>query len=183
MTDIPKIKVSREEFAEALAYWLAKQVNTQALKETAKAFDLKDKPEELFGLNLKNKRDSDTLAKELFALNMWLIVHSCETVFEDTNKRNECLDMFHLIVYQKILGGTEEDFDQWKLAATVNYADYNEAIKTEGTPGPFWQLATVVNKNMFGKLNLDAFVQFQISVYASSTIKALLELISEYEIE
>jgi hypothetical protein len=181
--DDTKIKVSREKFAEVLSYWLANQVNTKALKETARALDLKDEPEELFGLDLKNKKDSDALARELFALNMWLIVYSCESIFEDIDKRNECLDRFHLIVYQRILGGTRQDFDQWKLSATVNYADYNEAMKTESPPGPLWQLATVVNKNMFGKLNLDAFVQFQISVYASSTIKALLELINKYEIE
>mgnify|MGYP001469098712 CR=1 FL=1 len=91
--------------------------------------------------------------------------------------------MLHLIVYQRILGGTKENFDQWKLSATVNYVDYNEAIKTDEPPGPLWQLAKVVNKNMFGKLNLDAFVQFEISAYVSSTIKALSEMINKYDIE
>jgi len=166
-----------------LCYWLANQVNTEAIQKLAKAFDAEDKPEELFGLSLKNKRDLDILTKELFALNMWIIVYSCELMFEDIAKRNECLDMLHLIVYQRILGGTKENFDQWKLSATVNYVDYNEAIKTDEPPGPLWQLAKVVNKNMFGKLNLDAFVQFEISAYVSSTIKALSEMINKYDIE
>jgi len=181
--DAPKIKVSRKEFAEVLSYWLGNQVNTQAIKQTAKALDLKDKPQELFGLNLKNKNDSSTLVEELFALNMWLIVYSCERIFEDIDKRNECLDIFHRIVYKRLLEGTEEDFDQWKLSATVRYVDYNEAMETESPPGSLWQLATVVNKKMFGQLNLDALVQFQISVYTSSTFKALEGLINKYDIE
>lgn len=180
--DDPKIKVSKEEFAEVLSYWLANQVNTKAIEQLAKALDLKDKPQELFGINLKNKKDSNTLAEELFALNMWLIVYSCEIIFEDIDKRNECLDTFHLIVYQRILEGNEEDFDQWKLSATARYIDYNEAMKIESPPGPLWQLATVVNKNMFGKLNLDALVQFQISVYVAESMKALEGLIRKYDI-
>jgi hypothetical protein len=183
MMAAPKVKVSREEFAQVLSYWLAKQVNTQAFKETAKDLDLKDKPQELFGLNLKNKKDSETLAEELFALNMWLIVYSCEIKSEDIDKRKEYLDIFHLIVYQIILEGTGEDFNHWKLAVTAKYADYNEAMKTESPLGPFWQLATVVSNNMSRKLNIDALIKYQISVYVSSTIEALLKLINEYDIE
>lgn len=163
--DDPKIKVSKEEFAEVLCYWLANQVNTKAIQQLAEVLDVEDKPQ------------------ELFALNMWSIVYSCERIFEDIDKRNECLDTFHLIVYQRILEGTEEDFGQWKLSVTAKYIDYNEAMETESQPGPLWQLATVVNKNLFGKLNLSALVQFEISAYASSTIKALLEMINKYDIE
>jgi hypothetical protein len=181
--DAHKIKVSREEFAEVLSYWLANQVNTKAIQQLAKAFDSKRKPPELFGINLKEKKNLNALAEELFPLNMWMIVYSCERIFEDIDKRNECLDTFHLIVYQRILEGTKEDFDQWKLAVTSKYLDYKEAMETKSQPGPLWHLATVVNKNLFGKLNLDALVQFEISSYASSTIKALLEMINKYEIE
>ena len=66
---------------------------------------------------------------------------------------------------------------------TVKYIDYNEAMKTESPPSPLWQLAKVVNKNLFGKVNLSAIIQFQISAYASSTIKALEGLINKYDIE
>lgn len=178
--DAPKIKVSREEFAEVLCYWLANQVNTKAIQQLAEVLDVEDKPQELFGINLKNKKNLNTLTEELFALNMWSIVYSCERIIEDIDKRNECLDTFHLIIYQRILKGTEENFNQWKLSATAKYIDYNEAMETEN---PLWQLATVVNKNLFGKLNLSAIVQFEISTYASSTIKALLEMINKYDIE
>jgi hypothetical protein len=178
--DTPKIKASREEFAEVLCYWLANQVNTKAIKQLAEVIDVEDKPQELFGINLENKKNLNILAEELFALNMWSIVNSCERMFENIDKRNECLDTFHLIVYQRILKGTEEDFDHWKLSLTARYIDYNEAMEAKN---PLWQLATVVNKNLFGKLNLSAIVQFEISTYASSTIKALLEMINKYDIE
>jgi hypothetical protein len=181
--DAPKIKASREEFAEVLCYFLANQVNTKAIQQLAKVIDVEGKPQELFGINIENKKNLNTLAEELFSLNMWMIVYSCERIFEDVAKRNECLDTFHLNVYQKILEGTEEDFGQWKLALTAKYIDYNEAMETESQPGPLWELAKVVNKNLFGKLNLSAIVQFEISAYASSNIKALMEMVNKYDIE
>jgi len=181
--DAPKIKASKEEFAEVLCYWLANQVNTKAIQQLAEILDVEDKPQELFGINLKDKKNLNTLAEELFSLNMWMIVYSCERIFENIDKRNECLDTFHLNVYQRILEGTEEDFGQWKLSLTAKYIDYNEAMETESQPGPLWHLATVVNKNLFGKLNLSFLVELEIGAYASSTIKALMEMINKYDIE
>jgi len=183
MMDDPKVKASKEEFAEVLFYCLASQVNTKTIQQLAKVIDVEDKPQELFGINIKNKENLNALAEELFSLNMWMIVYSCERIFEDIDKRNECLDTFHLNVYQRILEGTEEDFGQWKLSLTAKYIDYNEAMGTESQPGPLWQLAKVVNKNLFGKLNKSAIVQFEISAYASSNIKALLEMVNKYDIK
>jgi hypothetical protein len=181
--DAAKVKASREEFAEVLLYWLANQVNTKSIQQLAKIIDVEGKPEELFGINIKNKENLNKLAEELFALNMWMIVYSCERIFEDMAKRNNCLDIFHLNVYQRILEGAEGDFGQWKLSLTAKYIDYNEAMETESQPGSLWHLATVVNKNLFGKINLSAVVQFEISAYASSNIKALMEMINKYDVE
>ena len=138
MTNAPKIKVSRKEFAEVLFYWLAKQVNTKIIKQTAKLFDLKnksdkdfDETEELFGLNLKSKKEFSKLFEELFAVNMWSIVRTCERVFEDIDKRNEYLDMFHHLVYQRLIEGSGENFRQWMLSTTAKYIDYNKITETE----------------------------------------------------
>ena len=128
MKESPKIRVSRKEFAGVLSYWLAKQVNIEAIQQLAKTFDLKGIPREIFGINLKGKKELDTLTEELFALNMWMIVYSCERVLEDIKKRNDCLDAFHLIAYQRILGGIEENFNEWKLYITTKYIKYNEAM-------------------------------------------------------
>ncbi len=188
--DTQKVKVSKEEFAEALFYWLAKQVNTKTIKQTAKIFDLRDKEqkdssetEELFGLNLKNKRDFNKLVEELFALNMWLVVRACERVFEDVDKRDECLDIFHHLVYQRLIEGTGENLGGWMKLMGAKYIEYIKAMETEHPAGPAWVLVTVINKNLFGKVNLDAFVQFNIGVYVAESIKALEEAIKQYDIE
>lgn len=183
MTDTQRVKVSKEEFAEALFYWLVKQVNTKAIKQSAKLLDLKGKGHELFGRNLKSKEDSSKLVEELLALNMWLIARSCQRVFEDIDERNECLDNFHRIVYQRLIEGTEEDFGQWALSMTARYIGYDKAMKTDHTLGPLWELASVVTEGLLGKATLDAIVRFQIGVYASTTMEALEELIKQYDIE
>jgi hypothetical protein len=159
MTDTQKVKASKREFAEVLFYWLAKQVNTKAIKQTAKLFDLKDKDdkdfgetEDLFGLNLKNKKDFTKLVEELFVLNIWLIVYNCERIFEDINKRDECLDIFHHLVYQRLIEGTGENFSKWMMSMGVKYIEYDRAMKTEHHLGPLWVLSKVVNKNLFGEV-------------------------------
>jgi len=189
VTDTPKVKVSREEFAEALFYWLSKQLNSKAIKQTAKLFDLKDEEhkdssetEELFGLNLKNKRDFSRLFEELFALNMWIIVYCCERIFEDVDKRNEFLDIFHRIVYQRLIEVTEENLRQWLLSITAKYIEYNKAAKTQHELGPLWELTSVVNRNLHGELNLDAVLQFQIGIYITESIEALEGAIKKYDI-
>lgn len=189
MTDTQKVKVSREEFAEVLFYWLCLHVGKKGIEKAAKAFDLKVKGYEDFSTILRkvtgNKKDFDKVRifEELFALNMWLIVYSCERIFEDIDKRNECLDIFHRIVYQTLLEEEEEDFDQWLLSMGTRYIEYNKAPETKHTLGPVWELATVVNKNLFGEVKRDPFIQTRISFYVTSSIEALEEAIRKYDIK
>jgi hypothetical protein len=183
-----KVKVTKKEFAEVLFYWLSKQFNRKAIKQTAKLFDLRDKKhkffsktEVLFGLNLKNKIDFTILGEELFAFNMWAIVYGCGAMFEDRDSLYECLDIFHRLVYQRLIEGLGENFEQWASSITAKYRDYNKAMETEHEP--LLELAAVISQNLFGKVNLDAITQFQIGVYISSTMKALEGLIKKYDIE
>ena len=185
-----KIKVTKEEFAELLCLWLSRHLNREAIKQDAKALELKDKedtdfsePEELFGLNLKNKKDFIILGEELISLNMWLIVRACERVFEDTNKRNECLDIFHRIVYERFIEEPGEDFREWTLSLYKKYRDYAKATETEHQLGPAWELSKLINENLHGKVLPDIFIQFQISTYITSSIGASEELIKKYKVK
>lgn len=60
MTDIQKVKVSKEEFGEVLYYWLAGRLTKKAIKETAKSWDFK----------IKGNEDFNKILQELFVLNM-----------------------------------------------------------------------------------------------------------------
>ena len=183
-------KVTKEEFAELLCFWLSRQLNREVIKQDVKALELKDKedtdfsePEELFGLNLKNKKDFTILVEELISLNMWLIVRACERVFKDANKRNECLDIFHRIVYERFFEELGEDFREWTLPLYKKYRDYAKATETEHHLGPAWELSKLINENLHGKVLPDIFIQFQISTYITSSIRASEELIKKYKIK
>ena len=65
---------------------------------------------------------------------------------------------------------------------TQKYIEYNKAAERQSTLGPLYTLATVVNVNLFGKLNLDAILQYQIGVYIAESIGALRGAIKEYDI-
>jgi len=83
-----KIKATREEFAMALSYWLSKALSREQLNDTA----------EMFGIDISKEDNFSRVFNELLALNMWLVIHTCERIFDDVNKRNECLDIFHKLV-------------------------------------------------------------------------------------
>lgn len=169
-----KIKVTREEFAQVLFVWLMRCLSEDQIKEIfSKGFDLK----------LKSDEDFDRLRQELFYLNMWLIVFTCEGLLKDIDRRNECLDIFHRIVYENLVEQKEQDFDQWLLSMGKRYMDYTETMDTEHELGPLWELTSLVNRNIYGELNLDAFVQFQLSAYVKSTMEALEGLIKRYNIK
>jgi len=185
-----KIKVTKEEFAELLCLWFSRQVNREAIEQSAKILELKDKedidssePKELFGLNLKNKKDFTVLAEELISLNMWLIVRACERVFKDTDKRNECLDIFHRIVYERFIEEPGENIKEWVLPLYEKYVGYANATETEHQLGPAWELSKLINENLHGKVLPDAFIQFQISTYITSSIEALEGLLQKYKVK
>lgn len=173
MTDTQKVKVSKEEFAEVLYYWLSHRLTKDAVKETAKDLDFK----------VKSNKDFNKILQELFTLNMWSIVHSCERVFEDENKRNECLDIFHHLVYERHTEGTDGNFSKWKMSMGVKYIEYGRAMKTEHHLGPLWVLSEVVNKNLFGEVKKDPFLQVKIGAYVGMPAKHLEELIKKYDVE
>jgi len=168
-----KVKVSRREFAEVLYYWLSQCLAKQAIKETARDLDFK----------IESDEDSDKILQELFALNMWLVVRACERVFEDEDKRNECLDIFHHLVYERRTEETEKGFGKWMTSMGAKYIEYTKAMETEHPSTPLWVLAKVVNKNLFGELREDPFLQPHIGAYVGITAKHLEELIGKYDIE
>ena len=90
-----KVKLSKEEFAEALLHWVAMHLSRKGIKQDAKALDMMKKGKEMFGLNLSKKEELSKLHLELVALNLWIVVAVCESKFRDVEHRNDCLDIFH----------------------------------------------------------------------------------------
>jgi hypothetical protein len=174
VVNAPKIKVSKEEFTEVLCFWLSQRLTKQAIKQTAKKFNFK----------IKSNEDFNKILQELFALNMWLVVRTCERVLMDTDRRNECLDMFHRAVYEvHITDATDEGFREWMLAVASKYVEYNKAAQQASEPGPVWWLARLVNQNIFGEVKEDIILQVEISAYVGILYETLEDLIKKYDIE
>jgi hypothetical protein len=171
--NVPKVKVSKEEFTEVLYHWLSLQLTKEQIEKTANDFDFK----------IKGNKDFNKIFQELFALNMWLIVYSCEGVFEEEDKRNECLDTFHHLVYERHAEGIEGNFNGWMMLMATKYAEYTKAMEAEHPVNPLWVFAELINKNLFGEVRESVIVQTHIAIYVVSITKHLPELIEKYDIE
>ena len=173
MTNTEKVETTKRDFAQVLHFWLSNRLTGEAIKETAEDFDFK----------ISSNKDFNKMFQELFALNMWLIVRSCERVFEDVDKRNECLDIFHRLVYERYSQDIGENFGKWMKLMGAKYIEYIKAMETEHPSGPLWVLAKLINTNLFGKLKKDPFVQAAIGGYVGILAKHLEELMKKYDIE
>jgi len=167
-----KIKVSKEQFAEALYIWFLKCFNEKAIKETAKDLELK----------IKNDIDYLKIYKELFFLNMWIVVRACENEFEDENKRDECLDIFHHFVCERFIPGIT-NFKNWMKSLGEKYAEYDKAMETEHPLTPTYVLAKLINKNIFGELKKSISPQMTISTKIVFSIKHLRKAIRQFDIK
>ena len=169
-----KVKVSRKQFAGLLDYWLWGFLSEKAVKKTAKDF----------GFKIRNNEGFTKIFEELFILDMWLIVYTCERIiFEDEDKRNECLDIFHRLEYGRYLGKEEKSFSDWMMSIAPRYAEYGKAMETEHPQTPLWVVADVFNKRLFGEIQKDLRSQTKIILYKGLFVKHLGEAIKQYDVE
>lgn len=168
-----KVKVSRKQFAEVLYCWLSGFLTEEAVKKTAKDI----------GFKIRNNKDFTKIFEELFVLDMWLIVHTAEGIFVDEDKRNECLDMFHHLIYNCHIESTERSYNDWMMSIAPRYAEYGKARETEHPSTPLWVVANVFNKRLFGEIKNDLRFQTMVIIYQGLFVKHLGEAIKQYNIE
>jgi len=164
-----RIKVTKEELAEVLGHWIEKRLENEQIKETA--ID--------FGIDTNNQKDLNSLVDELFDLNMWIVVFTCERVFKNISKRDECLDVFHHLIYERLSEGEETDYRNWILNLAQKYMGYNEAIKSAQ---PILVIANVVNTNIFEDLRKDPFLQMRIGNYIMTISDVLEKALKQYKL-
>jgi len=180
-----KIKVSKEEFAEALLHWVAMQISNKGIKQDARVFDLTSEApldsreaKVLFGLNLSNSEQLMTLLDELLALNLWTVVLACGIKLKDADQLTDCLNIFHIRFFDRIIKDTGEDFEQWSKSLKLKYNEYNKAAKKNSLA-----LAYLIQNNLHGQGPPNAMTQFQINLYLDKTLKTLMEVLDRLEIK
>ncbi len=166
-----KEKLTKNQFAELLYYLLSSNTTRKFIEKSAKKF----------GFEIKDNEDWSKIFDELLILNMWLTMHTFNELSADENTIEECLDMFDLLVYNRLYKCWKEkkklnvmDFNEWRITSIApRYTEYSNAMKTEFNihQGPFWAVATSFNKRLFGELKKDYFVQATIIIHVSLFIK------------
>ena len=168
-----KVKVTKKKLAESLYYWFSGYLTEKEVKKTAKEL----------GFRIWKREDFKKIFKELFVFNMWLIIHTCENVFDDEDKRNECLDIFHNLVYNRNIDNNEISFINWKISIVSRYIEYSKAMKTEHPSTPLWVVAEILNRNLFGEVKKDLSFQMKVTAHIGLFVKYLGEVILRYDIE
>ncbi|GAJ13843.1 unnamed protein product, partial [marine sediment metagenome] len=168
-----KAKVTKKKLTESLYYWFSGYLTEKEVKKTAKEL----------GFRIWRREDFKKIFKELFVFNMWLIIHTCENVFDDENKRNECLDIFHNLVYNRNIDNNEISFINWKSSIASRYIEYSKAMKTEHPSTPLWVVAEILNRNLFGEVRKDLSFQLKVIAHIGLFEKYLGEVLLKYDIE
>lgn len=170
-----KLRITNRQFAEVLFHWLFMFLTKKEIKKYAKSFG--------FRIRIWNRKDYRKISEELLILNMWMIVYTCEEVFEGEDKRNECLDIFHNLIYYRKIANNENSFRDWMISISSKYIEYSKAMETKHPSTPLWLVAKVFNQNLFGKFKEDLRFQTQVCIYIGLFNKHLGKTILKYEID
>jgi hypothetical protein len=173
-----KIKVSKEEFAEALLHWVVMHVSTKGIKHDAKVLDMMHKGKEMFGLNLSKREEFMKLFAELVALNLWMVVAVSDSKFKDMHQRNDCLHILHKRFFDEFLRETTDDFEGWLSCLAVKYGEYREAMDKD-----LRVLADLIHWYLHDESHPGAIGSSQIMLYVGENGKALRKALDQYEIK
>lgn len=175
------VKISMEDFVDTLYLWLSEHLTEKEVKAMADEVGFNTKG--LFRIKVSKKLYSK-LYIELFTLNMYLIVSSCEAVIEDEDKKKNVLDMFHNTVYEKNIKVSGISYNEWLNLMELIYDEYRKATEEASLLSPLLLLANRFCKNLFGdKMKLDSSLKFEISMRIGGMAKQLTKTLNEYDID
>ena len=171
MEDI-RIAITKKQFAEVLHHWLSRALTKKEIKKNAVAL----------GFTLIKDDDFTKIFEEYLVFDMWTIVYTCERLLENEEIRNECLDIFHNMVYNSHINCNEFTFKNWMISIALRYTEYNKAMEIKHPSNPLWGVAKEFNKNLFGKVRKDISVQMDIIGCFTLFVSHLEKVILEYDI-
>jgi len=174
------VKISKKDFSDTLYCWLSELLTEKEVRNIANevGFTIKG-----FLRKKTNKKLYDKFYGELFSLNMYLIVFTCEGIIKDEDKKNDVLDLFHSTVYERNIKVTGISYSKWIRLMKLIYNEYSKSMDTESLLTPLLLIANKFGKNLFGKTKLDPFVKFEIGMRIGGIVKYLSEALQEYDIE
>ena len=164
---------TREDLAEILYLWLANLMAGAEIEKLASDLDL----------DMTTPNTFHRLFSGLFDLNMFITVLGCERAFIDVDKRNQTLDIFHHMVYdRRIRQGDDDRFDEWMTLMDKKYDEYSNTLQNVHDASPLQVLSQTVTDKLFEQSGGDTKILATIGAYISYTGDALYKLISKYVI-
>ncbi len=173
-------KISKGDFADTLYYWLSEHLTDQEVKDMAHEFRFNIKG--FLKIKIKKKL-YEKFYSELFTLNMYLIVFTCESIIKDENKRGDILDIFHNVVFERNIKVTGISYNDWMKFMKLIYNEYNKAMEQESLLTPILLVANEFEKNLFGKITSDHYARFEAGMRIGGIAKQLSKTLQEYDIE
>lgn len=132
------------------------------------------------------------LNSEFFSLCLFSIIDSCNYRFKDEQTRNEILDLFHKMVYKKMIQTEiyykgEISYRDWIALMGKKYSEYFEAVekfkKSKEDPSFTLSFTKLVIKNIFGKVVEDITLHLKIQIFYTTMLKAMGEIMDNIEKE
>jgi len=174
------ITISKQDCAETLYLWLSEHLADKEVKAMAEqiGFRLKGR----FGVR-SNKKLYGKFHSELFSLNMYLIVFTCESAIADTATRNNVLHLFHKLVYSRNVKVTGISYVKWIELMKLIYAEYTRSMEEKSLLAPVLLIAQAFEVNLFDKSVLDSYVRFETGMRIGGMIQQLSKLLHGYVIK
>ena len=174
------LTISKQDCAETLYLWLSEHLADKEVKAMAEQIGFRLKGRLGMGSNKKLYRKFHS---ELFSLNMYLIVFTCESAIADPVTRNNVLHLFHKLVYGKNVKVTGISYVKWIEFMKLIYAEYTRSMEEKSLLTPVLLIAQAFEVNLFGKSVLDSYVRFETGMRIGGMIQQLSKLLQGYVIK
>jgi hypothetical protein len=169
-------KLLVKQLVEVIFRWLSYDFNEKEI----------NKKSEDFGYKIKNNKDFNVFYFELLLLNVWMIEYMCEGLFTDTENKDDFLERFHQLVYNRYIDKDECSVKDWAIVTTSLFIEYDEAMRTDHPSSPLWIVTNVINKRLFGEIKKDLSFQLKminyISLYMESLGEFLIKIKEKYDL-
>jgi NADH:ubiquinone oxidoreductase subunit F (NADH-binding) len=173
------LTISKQDCAETLYLWLSEHLADKEVRAMAGQIGFRLKG--WIGIGPKKKLYRK-FHSELFSLNMYLIVFTCETAIADPATRNNVLHRFHKLVYGRNIKLTGISYVKWTEFMKLIYAEYTRSMEEKSLLTPVLLIAQAFELNLFGKSVLDSYVRFEIGMRIGGMIQQLSKLLQGYVI-
>jgi hypothetical protein len=121
------------------------------------------------------------LLHALMVMRMWSVVRACERAetLDDVDKRDQCLDAFHSLVYESYFKEAGLPYTGWMEALLVQY----ERLQSAYDQDPLMGLGWVIGEWLFGERVLDISFYMSLMVHVNASLEALLDMLVHYRLQ